>query len=104
MSTVTGQSEELDILQKLDAVKHKVAEARKQALCRNRLKDICLLKSYSDGEFSLVLYVEAGVKVDEKLTAYSPHSGTFVQFAFSISRDSRARDVYQKCRDREESK
>jgi hypothetical protein len=87
LGAVAGRDAYSDVLQKLHNATREIAEAREQALRRNRLKDTCLRESYSDGKLSLFLHLEAGVKIEKKLPAYAPHSGTTVQFAVSVSHD-----------------
>ncbi len=90
-ASMSAQSQESDILQQLDGVECEIAEARKQAVYRNRLKDTCLLQGYCDGKFSMILNLDAFLEVNNVAPINAPcgHRTTSVQFTVCIShRDS----------------
>jgi ribosomal protein S20 len=90
-ASMCAQSQQLDILQQLDRVEREIAEARKQAIYRNRLKDACFLQGYCDGKSSMFLNLDTLVEVNDvaPFNASCGHRTTFVRFTVSIShRDS----------------
>lgn len=75
----------------MDRVEREIAEARKQAIYRDRLKDTCLLQGYCNGKFSVILNLDASLEVDNVTPLNAPcgHGATSVRFTACISnRDS----------------
>ena len=64
---MSAQSQQSDVLQKLNSVKRKIVEVRKKALYRRVLKNTCLLQGYCDGKFSFIFNFEAARKIDDEL-------------------------------------